>query len=166
MSQPGSAVEWRVFILMQCDPQTLSHSHSLTLGQPTVWGLFWADVLSGSVAQVSTASEAQRWPSLPLACPCPGLFPPTPSRVVNLVVCQTKRAPLPFFFSAWRCWSGNRLSSVGPHYAERFPSGLKAWVTLGRLPSHQERLSQRRCLLPHSALLFLHHFPSSPWFTL
>lgn len=28
LSQPGSAVEWWVFILMQCDPQTPSHSHS------------------------------------------------------------------------------------------------------------------------------------------
>lgn len=28
LSQPGSAVEWWVFILIQCDPQTPSHSHS------------------------------------------------------------------------------------------------------------------------------------------
>lgn len=100
LSQPGSAVEWWVFIFDAVWPtntQPLTLILTLTLGQPTVWGLFWADVLSGSVAQVSTASETQRRPSLPPArLPLPRfVFLP---RFVTLVVCQTKRAPFPVFF--------------------------------------------------------------------
>lgn len=168
LSQPGSAVEWWVFILMQCDPQTPSHSHSHWASRQSeaYFGLMCCQ--APSLRFLRPPRHRGDPPSLPPArLPLPRfVFLP---RFVTLVVCQTKRAPFPFlvffwfFFSAWRCWSGSRVSSVGPHYAERFPSGSKARATLGRLPSHQERLSRRRRLLPHLALLFLHHLhPPAP----
>lgn len=101
LSQPGSAVEWWVFILMQCDPQTPSHSH---LHSHSHWASRQSEAYFGLMCCQAPSLRFLRPPrhrgdppSLPPSrLPLPRfVFLP---RFVTLVVCQTRRAPFCFVF--------------------------------------------------------------------
>lgn len=175
LSQPGSAVEWWVFILMQCDPQTPSHSHShshwASRQSEAYFGLMCCQ--APSLRFLQPPRHRGDPPSLPPSrLPLPRfVFLP---RFVTLVVCQTKRAPLPFLFCFFSVRGGAGPAAACLLLALTMQSGFP----LAQKPEPRWAVSHLTKRDYHDVDACCHTWPSSssttsslrrpssPWFTL